>query len=234
MNRRLEDGEPGPQLLAWLNANPVAQEILVRDFGRREISEQNLSEWRQDGFKDWQRHQEACDHVRRLADCAEALGEVAEGSHITDRLATVFAVELFKLIEHRLEQGGDEQERIRCLREGLREIRLLRRGDHNAMRLQMELERWERQREREDEEWPERVREKSKRRLFDLVFTSLNEGILAEVFGGGDYEKTMAETITRLKFGMPLTDLNGATKPAVARTESVQAAQTESNQIRPE
>jgi hypothetical protein len=228
LNRRLEDGEPGPQLLAWLNGRQDAQEILARDFGGREVSEQNLSEWRQGGFKEWQRHQEACEHVRRLSDRAAALDETAEAG-ITDHLASVFAVELFKVLEQLLEKDVDDKERLGHLREGLREIRLLRRGDHNVMRFQMDLERWERQKEREDDDHLEQIKDKSKRQLIDLVFSKLNEGTLAEVFGGGDYGKFMAELITRVKFDLPLDGLEPGLKSPASTNGPAMADQTESN-----
>jgi hypothetical protein len=44
LNRRLQDGEPGVRLVAWLNGLPETQKILQVDFGGRPINEQNLSE----------------------------------------------------------------------------------------------------------------------------------------------------------------------------------------------
>ncbi len=213
LNRRLDDGEPGPQVLAWLNGRPDVQEVLELDFGGRPINEQNLSEWRQGGFRDWQRQQEACDHVRRLTDQAEALDEAAEETHVSDRLATVFAVELFKVLEQLLEQGGNDKEKLGYLREGLREIRLLRRGDHNAARLQMEQERWERQCEREDEANLDQMKEKSKSRLISLLFSKLYEENYAGIFGGGEHGRKMAEMITKINFDLPLDDLPNPGEP---------------------
>jgi hypothetical protein len=233
LNHRLDDGEPGPQLLAWLNGCADVQEVLEREFGGRAINEQNLSEWRQGGFKDWQRQQEACDHVRRLTDQAAGLDEAAEQGRITDRLASVFAVELFKLMEQLIEKSTDDKERLGYLREGLREIRLLRRGDHGAARLQMETERWERQMDREDEERHEQRGERSRNRLIDLAFSKFSEGTLAQMFGGGEYGKSMAEMITRIKFDLPLDDLKRHGKSQVP-ANTVRLDQTESNQIKPD
>jgi len=56
LNTRIEDAEPGPALLKWLNGLPEVQELLARDFESRPINEQNLSDWRQGGFRDWQRN----------------------------------------------------------------------------------------------------------------------------------------------------------------------------------
>jgi hypothetical protein len=42
----------------------------------------------------------------------------------------------------------------------------------------------------------------------------------------------MAEKITRIKFDVPLADLNGAPKPPAAAAGAAQAAQTEPKQIK--
>ncbi len=52
LNRRLQDGEPGTELVAWLNGLPAVKQALAKDFGGRPITEQNLSEWRQRGYGD--------------------------------------------------------------------------------------------------------------------------------------------------------------------------------------
>ncbi len=52
VNRRLEQAEPAPKLLAWLNALPEVQKVLREEFDGVPISEQNLSRWRQGGFQE--------------------------------------------------------------------------------------------------------------------------------------------------------------------------------------
>jgi hypothetical protein len=228
LNGRLADGEPGPQILEWLNGLPDAQKILERDFGGRTVNEQNLTAWRQGGFIDWQKRQEACDHVRRLTEQAEALDEAAAGENVTDRLATVFTVELFKVLEELLEQGATAREKLNCLQEGLREIRLLRRGDHNAARLQMESERWERQRDQENEDKLKEMKEDSKAQLMNSIFATMQEGANAKLFGGGEIGRRMAEMITRIQCGKPLNDLINPNNAGSAAKGSTVPDQAES------
>jgi len=64
VNQRLEDGQPGPAILAWLNGQPETQKTMQEEFGGKPISKQNLSEWRLGGFGDWVRTKE----VRAVAD----------------------------------------------------------------------------------------------------------------------------------------------------------------------
>ena len=59
LGRRIEDGEPGKELVKWLNGLPRVKEVLQEQFGGRPITEQNLSEWKQGGHQEWLRHQEA-------------------------------------------------------------------------------------------------------------------------------------------------------------------------------
>src|ERR1700674_3902303 len=77
LNRRLHNGEQGVKLMKWLNGRPKVQEVLAEEFGGRPISEQNLSEWKQGGFEDWLRHQEAREWVQKLADESADLKKIA-------------------------------------------------------------------------------------------------------------------------------------------------------------
>lgn len=58
LNRRLDDGESGPRLLAWLNALPVVQALLDSRLWRP-INPPNLTAWRQGGYRDWRADLEA-------------------------------------------------------------------------------------------------------------------------------------------------------------------------------
>src|SRR5688572_25597521 len=86
LNRRIADGEPGIRLVEWLNALESVRQGLAQDFGGREISEQNLSEWKQGGYADWLARQETLACARELAADAGELTDAAEGS-LADHLA---------------------------------------------------------------------------------------------------------------------------------------------------
>jgi hypothetical protein len=152
LNRRLQDGEPGTQLVVWLNALPEAQAMLAREFAARPISEQNLSEWKQGGYRDWLARQELLGQVRELAADAEELAGAADGV-LAEHLATVLSARYAALLADW--QGGDTDEFRRKLRSlgGLcQDIVELRRGNHSAARLKIEQERLARDREQTEEE----------------------------------------------------------------------------------
>ena len=66
LNQRLDDGEQGAPLVAWLNSLPEVQAVLTRDFEGKAIREQNLSEWRKGGYRDWQAKSDLLEMAQRL------------------------------------------------------------------------------------------------------------------------------------------------------------------------
>jgi hypothetical protein len=53
LNYRLSEGEPGNELVEWLNAKPEVIKVIAERFDGRPISEQNLSQWRTHGYRQW-------------------------------------------------------------------------------------------------------------------------------------------------------------------------------------
>jgi hypothetical protein len=66
LNQRLDDGEQGAPLVAWLNSLPEVQAVLTRDFEGKAIRQQNLSEWRKGGYRDWQAKSDLLEMAQRL------------------------------------------------------------------------------------------------------------------------------------------------------------------------
>jgi hypothetical protein len=141
LNRRLHDGESGVQLVAWLNSRDQVRHVLAQDFGGREISEQNLSEWKQGGYQDWLTRQETLACARELAGDAGELTAAAEGS-LADHLAVALSARYAKLVSGWNGEMDDAFRRqLRGLRMLCQDIGELRRGDHFAERLRLEVKR---------------------------------------------------------------------------------------------
>ena len=142
LNRRLSDNEDGAALLDWLNARPDTQALLARDFGGEPISKQNLYEWRQGGFLEWQTRQEVLDEARELAGDA---GDLLD--HLVNVLAGRYAAALAGW-------NGNEDEafraKLRLLSRLTRDLVALRRSKHDAARLKMEQERFAHEQERNE------------------------------------------------------------------------------------
>jgi hypothetical protein len=52
----------------WLNGLPEVRDTIELHFDARPINEQNLSDWKQRGYREWLQHKESCDLVQRLAE----------------------------------------------------------------------------------------------------------------------------------------------------------------------
>jgi hypothetical protein len=148
LNRRLSEGEPGFRILEWLNSLPDVRAILHSDFASRDINHQNLSDWRNGGYTEWLSQQEALSELSELAANACEVAGVVNG-RISDHLATALAARYAAEFAHWT--GGDDEalhRRLRILREICQDIVELRRGDHEAARLQIEQARLDQDREK--------------------------------------------------------------------------------------
>lgn len=52
VNRRIYDGHSGRTILPWLNSLPEVQDVCSKYFAGREVSPQNLTDWRKGGYHD--------------------------------------------------------------------------------------------------------------------------------------------------------------------------------------
>jgi len=141
LNQRLADGEMGKRLVAWLNTLPEVRAVLEAEFGGRAINEQNLSEWKQGGFAEWQRHQMDREWARMLAEESEELHEDAGRVPVAERLAAPVALALAQLL--RDSTTLDEDKRKAAVLGVADQLALLRRSNLQAARQREECARWE-------------------------------------------------------------------------------------------
>jgi hypothetical protein len=158
LNRRLHNGEQGVKLMKWLNGLPEVKEVLAEEFGGRPISEQNLSEWKQGGFEDWLRHQEARAWVRTLADESGELEEEAGDFSVADLLSPPLAVAIGRWIHDAAARAQNDPEQRKALLAIAREVAELRRSDHTAERLRIERERWDAEQQEKKNEQLEKLK----------------------------------------------------------------------------
>jgi hypothetical protein len=162
LNRRLDDGEQGKKLVVWLNALPEVHAVVAAEFGGKIIREQNISEWKQGGYRDWVAQQEALEVVERLGEDATEW-DAESRAPITDTLAHWLAARYAAATRRVAETGGREGWHL--LREMCGDIVELRKGDHSAERLQIERERLalERQNAANAEKWREKLAQPTKK-----------------------------------------------------------------------
>ena len=145
LNQRLGDGEQGKQLVAWLNDLPEVRQVMEAQFQGKPVTEQNLSEWKQGGYLDWLRHQEALVFARTAKEQAQELAEETGSAPMTDVLSASVALLLAKMIRQ-LEQTPDAtpetRQEVLAL---IREWTAVRKGDHYAARLKMRQADWDKE-----------------------------------------------------------------------------------------
>jgi len=140
VNQRMESGELGHQLAAWLNSLPEVQAVLAAEFEGKPIRKQNLSEWRNNGYSKWLRQKEIQEMARQMA------GEIAGlqqpgGPPLTDLMAVWVASRYVVTVQKQAEK--DKEPDMKALRELCRDVVALRRGDQIGARLKIAQEQWE-------------------------------------------------------------------------------------------
>ena len=142
LNRRLQDGEMGNRLVEWLNSMPETKKVLAADFGGRDISVQNLTEWKQGGYQDWLARQELLASAGDVATDAKELAKVSNGS-LANHLAIVLSARYAALVSGwNGEMNIEFRREVRALHMLCQDIVELRRGDHNEGQLRLDLERF--------------------------------------------------------------------------------------------
>jgi hypothetical protein len=150
LNRRLDDNEPGQNLVAWLNSLPDVRSVMAAKFGSRPIRQQNLSEWRNGGYRDWLRRQERCESLRQMWAGARDFAALMDADAFQQQMSLVLMADLVLAVRQAVDQTDDPRERALCLAQLAEKIARLRREDSNATRVRIVRERWERELARDE------------------------------------------------------------------------------------
>ena len=133
LNQRLHNGEPGVELIKWLNSLPEVQAILAEHFNGVPISPQNLSEWNIGGFLDWLTTQELLEDAREFAANTAELPGFTDG-HLADCLAHAITARYAVLLGKMPLEGALNPDL-------LARFNLLHRLDRHVARLQRRTDR---------------------------------------------------------------------------------------------
>ena len=133
LNQRLHNGEPGVELIKWLNSLPEVQAILAEHFNGVPISPQNLSEWNNGGFLDWLTTQELLEDAREFAANTAELPGFTDG-HLADCLAHAITARYAVLLGKMPLEGALNPDL-------LARFNLLHRLDRHVARLQRRTDR---------------------------------------------------------------------------------------------
>jgi len=137
INRRLQNGDEGKQIVEWLNALPEVTAQLAAEFDGQPINEPNLSHWKLGGYRDWEAQQEALEAVRRFRADAPAWSRAA-GRQLADELALCLTARILVALQQTPSAEDDPAGQLERLRQLGVDLARLRKGDHNAAWLRIE------------------------------------------------------------------------------------------------
>jgi hypothetical protein len=143
LNRRLDDHEPGKKLVIWLNSLPEVQAVLAANFNRQPIREQNLSEWKQGGYRDWQQRQERRELFQQLRAEAGDLTAVMNEADFNRQFSLLLKTNLALAVRDIMENETEPAKRASALAGLAGKYAQLRREESNAARVKTICEKWE-------------------------------------------------------------------------------------------
>jgi hypothetical protein len=143
LNQRIENGEQGIRLVEWLNTLPEVAKVLGTDFEGRPITEGNLTEWKNGGFRDWQSKQDAKALIEEWQSATEGSMPVP-ASELVEAVTTLLMTYYALAVEDSNHDVAEiPQKRLKRLGQSLRDVIRVRRYDlaRNQAELQSEIGR---------------------------------------------------------------------------------------------
>jgi hypothetical protein len=150
INLRLQNGENGRDIIAWLNSNDEVKAVLANEFGGHEINDENLSQWKHGGYHDWELLQAALAETGRIVSEGMELDKIGDKA-LADKLA-VWLLGRYAVATRKLIENENDPAAWKLLREVCHDLVALRRGDHFAEWLRIDREKLELQRRRQERE----------------------------------------------------------------------------------
>jgi hypothetical protein len=217
LNRSLDDNEQGPEILDWLNKLPETRSTLDLFFNGANITKQNLSEWRQGGFREWLIRDDLRRKAGELSEGAQEIEATIEAPLLAGNLATVLAAQYAKLLtDWDGEPNPKIEAKLHMLRILCRDIALLQRTMHRAT---IQKNEFYQKLEDDDKEEIQQMKD----RAVAPIMAKLQENSYAQMLGGGDLARRIAAHIAAIDFDLK--------RPRSVRTPD--AGQTESHPVKP-
>ncbi|HWH70441.1 MAG TPA: hypothetical protein VNT26_13725 [Candidatus Sulfotelmatobacter sp.] len=139
LNRRLDKGQSGKEILAWINALPEVQAFLAAEYDGQPINKINLCNYRTTGFRQWQMRQAALEFA--LNDAADLAIPNALPDSLTHKLSQWIALRYAAAAQTMAPTDEDPESELRSLRDLCAAVVALRRGELEASRLDLEQKR---------------------------------------------------------------------------------------------
>ncbi|MDR3404416.1 MAG: hypothetical protein P4L99_18090 [Chthoniobacter sp.] len=146
INQRLFDGHTGRSITEWLNELPEVRTAMEAFFAGSEIREQNVSEWKQGGYEDWLRHQEALEVVQILYEQGAELKAEGKERMPVNEVLSLWLSSRFVAATREI-NALDGEAAWKKQRQLCDDLMKVRRAEHHEAHLQLERQRMELHRE---------------------------------------------------------------------------------------
>ncbi len=191
---------------------PETRKLLDDQFDGVPVTKQNLSEWRQGGYREWVIRDELRSKASELSDAARELDETVEAPLLAGNLATVLAAQYAKVLtEWDGEPNAKIEAKLRLLRILCRDIALLQRTMHRSTTQKNEFYQ-----KLEDDDKKE-IQEMKDRALAP-IWAAMDEDSYAKMFPDNEAGRKMAAFVAAIENDQPLSKF--ARTPAGGQTES--------------
>jgi len=138
LNQRLQDGQPGTELIEWLNTLPDVQAVLELEFAGEPVSDNNLSAWKNGGYLDWEQDQSTRQELEAFLTKVSSLKKATKDG-LADQISLFLAAKMaLELVQ--LDAIPDRAEKSKARRELLDSLALLRRSELDGEKLRFERE----------------------------------------------------------------------------------------------
>ncbi|MEP6667881.1 MAG: hypothetical protein ABJF10_01940 [Chthoniobacter sp.] len=145
INQRLERGATARSLVPWLNDLPEVQALVEVEFDGHLVSEHNLSQWRNGGYQDWLRYQEAVAFAEHLHERAGDMKAMEKDRMPMSEVFSLWMTSRLAVSTREIESlKGDAAWRKQ--RQFCDDLMKMRRAEQRDEQLQLERERLELQR----------------------------------------------------------------------------------------
>jgi hypothetical protein len=146
LNYRINDGEPGNEIVEWLNSKPEVAEVVNKLFDGRPISEQNLSQWRTHGYRVWHTQRTIVDGTLALSDNT---GDIAATGIDHDKLLLTLTAAYAEAIQNWIITPGEQMlYKLAVYKNLTNGVIALQRAELQKVRLEIARERLELLREK--------------------------------------------------------------------------------------
>jgi hypothetical protein len=204
VNVRILNGESAGTILAWLNAEPDAIRVWDLHFEGAAATPQNLSEWRQGGWKEWLAEREKIERTKSLAayahEIAGAGGKLSKGlqailaGHILEGFETLIHAD--QIGESEEDPGGKPDDPVKRIATLGGVVVAMRNADTAEDRLELDKEKVARK--KEDQRL---AREKFERQTVEMFLKFAQTKEAQQILNSDAKQSVKMQDLRKLMFG---------------------------------